>query len=938
MKKLLYFLTILLLSAKMQAQCGSTDIGGTVYLELPANGSQSNTYGIKDSNEPGISAITVNVYDSQGILTSTTTDNSGEWNIPNPSFPVRVEFSWNQSWLQPSHGAQNMPVRFIAAADCNVNFGLQDPNDYSSTATPDYVTNLKVSGDAAGHTLATIQTVGYNYYGLNSNYNTSQGVQGTGPIPVDDALIAEIGSNWSKTFQKSKQRMFLPAVLWRHASFAAGTGLGNIFVMDYSGASAQVTGNFDLQGITPINGGADIDLGSVCRDAACANDSGNTGVATDYIIDNNAKNIDLDAFTKVAKVGFGGIDFDNNTESIWLINLNQKGIIKIDASGDLASMTNTVSQYLITSIPGLPSVTGGELRPWAITIYRGKGYLGLVNDGISSQNINDMKAYVLSFDLDNPMAGFTTELTIDLNYDKDGEDWHPWLETFTPNYNGFWQYYTQPVLSDIDFDELGNMYLAFMDRFGLQTGFFQSTPVSGNTENDEHHRTKGEILKVCNTSGTFEVEGTGSCPTNGNEFFDDLSGDAQPDGSNGALAIIPGSNQLILQMMDPHPSGLTGEDYWTSHGTETLNTTTGAIEGYYTYALGAVPYSGKGLGMGDIEFLTDHAPIQMCNRVWEDTDADGIQDPGEPGIPNVEVSLVKDGIVVATASTNGNGMVIFSSDPVASSTSSEIYNLDLANQQAYTFQILNAEGSSQQAALAGKILTLNNIGEGTNTENNDSDAALDANNTASIGINSTEAQVFGANVNAIDFGFAPAGTLPIQVAVPLRARVIKDYVVLDWTTEQELNNRGFDIQKSQDGQNWTTLEWITGQGTSDTRKQYIVYDYAPFAGINYYRYIQADFDEKKTTSHTVSAFIENTNTVNYLYPNPSKDIVYIQRTQEQDEPLNYAIFNILGEQVSSGVASNNQINLSNLSKGMYIIKLSNEKGLIGTFRQMHRTN
>ncbi|MGH2735858.1 MAG: SdrD B-like domain-containing protein [Actinomycetota bacterium] len=48
------------------------------------------------------------------------------------------------------------------------------------------------------------------------------------------------------------------------------------------------------------------------------------------------------------------------------------------------------------------------------------------------------------------------------------------------------------------------------------------------------------------------------------------------------------------------------------------------------------------------------------DRVWEDVDGDGIQDPGEPGLPNVPVSLIgDDDQVVATTATDDGGLYGF---------------------------------------------------------------------------------------------------------------------------------------------------------------------------------------------------------------------------------------------------------------------------------------
>lgn len=73
----------------------------------------------------------------------------------------------------------------------------------------------------------------------------------------------------------------------------------------------------DLQDVTPANGGADIDLGTVCRAASCAGDGStdsNTGITSDYTLPDNVTDpsVDLDAYGKVGKMSFGDIDFDRS--------------------------------------------------------------------------------------------------------------------------------------------------------------------------------------------------------------------------------------------------------------------------------------------------------------------------------------------------------------------------------------------------------------------------------------------------------------------------------------------------------------------------------------------------------------------------------------------------------------------------------------------------
>ena len=46
-------------------------------------------------------------------------------------------------------------------------------------------------------------------------------------------------------------------------------------------------------------------------------------------------------------------------------------------------------------------------------------------------------------------------------------------------------------------------------------------------------------------------------------------------------------------------------------------------------------------------------------KVWEDTNANGLQDSGEPGMANKTVELLQDGKVVATTTTDANGTYTF---------------------------------------------------------------------------------------------------------------------------------------------------------------------------------------------------------------------------------------------------------------------------------------
>ncbi|MEM7532457.1 MAG: SdrD B-like domain-containing protein, partial [Chloroflexota bacterium] len=53
-------------------------------------------------------------------------------------------------------------------------------------------------------------------------------------------------------------------------------------------------------------------------------------------------------------------------------------------------------------------------------------------------------------------------------------------------------------------------------------------------------------------------------------------------------------------------------------------------------------------------------PATLGDKVWEDLDGDGIQDTGEPGVPNVTVQLLTpSGTVLETTTTDADGMYLF---------------------------------------------------------------------------------------------------------------------------------------------------------------------------------------------------------------------------------------------------------------------------------------
>lgn len=738
-------------------------VNGTVYLDLPTNGNTLNSYGIKDSNEKGISGITVRLNGELGEET-VTTNAQGEWQSNSTlGNKIRVFFDDIPAWLNtsPVNTDSNTQVQFINDGDV-ANLGLYNPSDYSDTTNPGYVTNVQQNGISNGSTRPSIQSVNYIANGLNQDFSNYQNSQGTGPSATTDTTIQQTGAVWGKAFHKESRYLYAASVLQRHIGLAQSPA--DIFVVDYSTTPSQFLGSFSLQGITPTNGGNPIDLGSVCRATDCATDTGNTGIAADYTLSTTptAPNIDLDAFSKVGKISYGDIDIHQATDTLWLVNLNQRALISIDINSTFANLpSSNVNQYLIDSMPNAPSCTGGELRPWALSFHQSKGYLGAICDAETSQQRDNLEAYVLSFDPNNPNIGFDTAINFPLDYQRTSANsgdatWNPWDNDTQQSSSFYWKIHPQPVLSDIEFDENNTMYLSFIDRFSAQQGYANYWPVSGTTNAGERARGLGELFRACYNNGNYELEGTGSCTqshTTEDEFFYDNPGDGEIDGAEGALALLKGRGQLLAAMLDPHPQAaglLNNSNYWYTHGTMTYNTQNGEIENWYSIIFSNHNgYNGKGTAIGDIELLTAAPPLEIGNRVWLDSNSDGIQDANEPPLANVNITL-NCANQQATTQTDAQGHYLFkdATADIATWTDSKI--------PRYTDCTLSI--ATNDAALAQRTATTVN----TNVANRLNNDAQRDNNQLVISFNSGRS---GYHQHHYDFGIAPHIDLALSKTV-----------------------------------------------------------------------------------------------------------------------------------------------------------------------------
>ena len=717
----------------------SAQVSGTVFRDFNANGTKDNT---STYSEPGVPNITVKAYNSAGtqVGSTQTTSATGTYSFTGLTLPIRVEFSGlgTGDYTAPSGTSNGTSIQFVTAASTNVNFAVNASDDYwnnTAQSNPKYLIPCYVNGDKDSPFVTNEAAI----------VAVDESDNGLAPTLDKVAKWSEVGAVWGSAFQRTKDRYFFSAMLKRHAGVGP-KGLGGIYMIENTGSGYGVTGSFSLEGVTPSNGGSPINVGSVTRVTTPETDDNYIRFSTTL-----GPARDLDAYAKVGKTSFGDIELDNKTNTLFIVNTThaQRSIITVDVSGGTASLNNAsaatlaplTKSYLLTTLSGFPTSTKGVIRPWALKIHKGMGYLGVVDDASISKDPNDLRAYVLKFDPQNIAAGFSNILTIEVSRKyliKAWEDSYAATGLPTTSTNAANQY-NQPVFGNIEFDENDALIAMIFDRLGHQVAPENYPAISGNTAL-VNFSAYGDILHACYnyTTQTYEMEGATGCIGQNtavyntwnaydyaHEWFDDISGDGGAENGMGGMAKLMGSNRLTAVVVDPFPGPMSnaGPTYYSTGGMHWYDVNTGQWNQHVRVYAGSNPYYAKAHGLGDIEPNLSIAPIEIGNRVWDDIDKDGVQDANETGIAGATVNLyaANGTTLVGTATTDANGNYFFSS-ATGTSTASKIYGLSLAYNTNYVL--------SFPTTISGKILTTKDLGA---NDLIDSDAATDGKITITTG-------------------------------------------------------------------------------------------------------------------------------------------------------------------------------------------------------------
>ena len=674
---------VVLLQRDTRAAAAGT-VTGVVFEDKTSDGA-------KGSGDPGVAGVAVAAFDATGVqVSSTTTGADGSYTLSTvaaDATPLRVEFATPAGYSPSFIGTDNKSsVQFVTVGATNVSYGLTKPDEYCS--------NLFAAG-MQGDQVASTCFQPSNAQTLATVNSTEWGSR-LGTVGV--ATAAQTGSVWGLGYDGVRGLLWTSAAIRRYSPVGPQKLCG---IYATNPATNSLVASFDLKSSFSLNCGDDTNFGT------------NQTTARD-LQNSSEQAFDLPAYPLVGKAAFGDLDVSPDGQFLFVVNLHDQKVYRFTIGGTSASPT--LSAAGSWAVNNLCSASGSVLRPWALEPISGtEVYVGSVCSGnetaTPSATAAPESAAVQKMTIATAStATWSTSATVSLGYVRacyagpapgcspsqvgDLSKWKAWSDNFTGirslQTGSSVLTYPQPILSDIDFLDDGSMVLGFIDRFSFQMGYNNLGPDATKTDMSLMSvYVHGDLLLFCKSGSSFVQEVNGECTGDAGrkfttahenahenasapnrEFFDDNMG-AHPELSQGGIAVKRGSGELAFTAMDPC-------DILEEGGFRFLNQSDGkrAIWPYCTTITSAGrsgsvsgqprKHFGKSASMGDLEVICDAAPVQVGDRVWIDRDADGIQDPGEPGLANVTIKLkrVSDNLIWGSVKTDADGRYSFSSNVV----------------------------------------------------------------------------------------------------------------------------------------------------------------------------------------------------------------------------------------------------------------------------------
>lgn len=202
------------------------------------------------------------------------------------------------------------------------------------------------------------------------------------------------------------------------------------------------------------------------------------------------------------------------------------------------------------------------------------------------------------------------------------------------------------------------------------------------------------------------------------------------------------------------------------------------------------------------------------------------------------------------------------------------------------------------------------------------------------------ANVDGDALHEVLYGEGTGDTQPIVIidatgqVVPVEltsfsASSVHGQIQLSWQTASELNNHGFEIQRKSGDNNFATVAFVEGKGTTTETNNYSFVDNSVEQGSYTYRLKQIDFNGHYSYSQEIEVDMAPSSfTLEQNYPNPFNPATVIRFAIPMDMQVELRVYSMLGEEVAmlvnefkSAGTHDVKFNAADLPSGTYVYSL-----------------
>ncbi len=181
--------------------------------------------------------------------------------------------------------------------------------------------------------------------------------------------------------------------------------------------------------------------------------------------------------------------------------------------------------------------------------------------------------------------------------------------------------------------------------------------------------------------------------------------------------------------------------------------------------------------------------------------------------------------------------------------------------------------------------------------------------------------------------------LPVEL-LHFDVELVDKEAVVSWSTASELNNDHFEIEVSLNGEQYSSIASIQGQGNSSEVVEYSYRHRRPAPGVSYYRLKQVDFDGTVDYSEVVA--LDNFNPLNnqlgvFVYPNPTTpDNINLRIESNGEEGLDVRLVNLTGQlffqtSISEEYFDEKITPVKGMSSGIYLLIINQ-----GSTKKIHK--